>query len=103
MVVLDEAEYDCLAQQADVWEPAMPAPDADGGYPALEAMAVSLARDVIRSRRRLGLSQDQLARLACVPPRTLERIERATSSPNTKVIERIENALKQAQAEAKLK
>lgn len=101
VVVLDEADYDRLAQQADVWEPALPTPDADGRYPAFEAMAVSLARDIIRSRRRLGLSQAELARLARVSVKTLERLERATGSASTKVIEKIEHALKQVEGKTR--
>ncbi|MSU76667.1 MAG: XRE family transcriptional regulator [Gemmataceae bacterium] len=87
--------------EADVWEPAMPSPDAAGCYPALAAMAVSLVRDIIRSRRRLGLSQAELAQLARISQQTLDCIERGTNNANTKVVEKIEHALKQAQAEAK--
>ncbi|MBI2803957.1 MAG: helix-turn-helix domain-containing protein [Planctomycetes bacterium] len=93
VVVLEEDDYQRLAQQADVWEPPMPERDADGNYPALEAMAVSLARDILRSRRRLGLSQAELARRAKISRQALDRIERATSKPNTKVIDRIERVL----------
>src|SRR5487761_1509840 len=37
-VVLDEADYEALLRRADVWEPELPAADADGNYPALEAL-----------------------------------------------------------------
>ena len=100
VVVLEEAEYDQLAREADVWEPPMPARGADGTYPALAAMAVSLARDILRSRRRLGMSQAELARRARIPLKTLDRIEQGKSKPNVRIIDRIDRALKHADAEA---
>jgi ribosome-binding protein aMBF1 (putative translation factor) len=100
VVVLEEAEYERLARQADVWEPPMPAADADGNYPALEAMAVSLARDVLRTRRRLGLSQAELARRAGIRCETLNRIEQGQNRPNEKVIEKIDQALKKAEGKS---
>src|SRR5207302_4007334 len=60
MVMLEEADFDRLMYKADEWEPLMPEPDADGNYPALEALRVSLARKIIRDRRRLGLTQADL-------------------------------------------
>jgi DNA-binding XRE family transcriptional regulator len=100
VVVLEEADYASLAQHADVWEPPMPPQDADGNYPAFEAMAVSLARDILRSRRRLGLSQADLARRAGISRETLNRIEQGKNKPNTKVIDKIDRALKAATAKA---
>jgi DNA-binding XRE family transcriptional regulator len=96
MVVLDEAEYQRLLTKADEWEPAMPPPDADGNYPAFEAMAVIQARDILRDRRRLGLSQQELARLAGIRQHTLNLIERAQSQPNMRAIDKIDRALKKA-------
>jgi HTH-type transcriptional regulator/antitoxin HipB len=96
VVVLDIVDYERLAQQADVWEPPLPERDLDGKYPALEAMAVSLARDILRSRRRLGISQAELARRAGISQTSLDRIERGKSKPNTKIIDRIDRALKLA-------
>jgi ribosome-binding protein aMBF1 (putative translation factor) len=96
VVVLDIDEYERLAQQADVWEPPMPERDVDGNYPALEAMAVSLARDIIRSRRRLGMTQAELARRARISQTILDRIERGKCKPNTKIVDRIDRALEHA-------
>ncbi len=98
VVVLEEADYDRLAEQADVWEPTMPAPNADGNYPAFEAMAVSMALDILRTRRRLGLSQIELARLAGIRLSTLNAIEHAESKPNVKAIDKIDAAFKAAEA-----
>src|SRR2546422_11383671 len=77
VVVLEEREFERLLQRADEWEPAMPALDQQGLYPAREAMAVIQARDIIWARRKLGLGQAQLARLAGIRIETLNRIENA--------------------------
>src|SRR5437868_4534769 len=76
VVLLDEAEYDHLKHKADEWEPPLPEPNANGNYPAVEYLRASLARKIIRHRRRLGLSQAELARRADVRPEALNRIER---------------------------
>src|SRR5437868_5565693 len=75
MVMLEEAEYDRLKQKADEWEPLLPEPNADGNYPAREYMLASIARDIIRHRRCLGLIQVELARKAGIRPETLNGIE----------------------------
>jgi ribosome-binding protein aMBF1 (putative translation factor) len=98
MVVLEEAEYARLRQKADEWEPPLPEPDADGNYPAAEALRVNLARDILRHRRRLGLTQVELARRAGVRPETLSRIEHGKHSPSPATVEKIERALEEAEA-----
>ena len=98
VVVLEEADFERLAEQADVWEPTMPVPNADGNYPAFKTMAVVQALDVLRTRRRLGLSQTALARLAGIRLATLKAIERADLKPNVKAFDKIEAAFKIAQA-----
>jgi ribosome-binding protein aMBF1 (putative translation factor) len=56
-------------------EPELPRPEDDGNYPALEALAVLQARDILRARRRLGLSQAEVARRAGIRPETLNRVQ----------------------------
>jgi DNA-binding XRE family transcriptional regulator len=97
MILLEESEYLRLLRQADAWEPPMPAPDADGNYPAGEAMAVIQARDILRARRRLGLTQAELARRAGVRAETLHRIEQAKNKPNLATIEKIDRALRRVE------
>ena len=97
MVVMDEASYEALLQKADLWEPDLPAPDADGNYPALEALAVLQARDILRARRKLGLSQVELARRAGIRPETLNRIEQGKNKPSVPTIAKIDRALRDAQ------
>ena len=85
--------------KADEWEPLLPEPNADGNYPALEALRVSLARKIIRHRRRAGLTQAELARRAGIRPETLNRIEHGDRSPSIATIEKIDRALKAAEAD----
>ncbi len=96
MVMMDEATYQALLHKADLWEPDLPAPDADGNYPALQALAVLQARDILRTRRKLGLSQAELARRAGIRPETLNRIEQGRNKPSMPTIAKIDRALKQA-------
>jgi DNA-binding XRE family transcriptional regulator len=85
-----------LRDKADEWDPLMPLPNAEGNYPAVEALRVSLARSIIRHRRRLGLTQAELARKAKIRPETLNRIEHAKTSPSVAMVDKIERALKDA-------
>jgi DNA-binding XRE family transcriptional regulator len=99
VVVLDETEFDLLMRKADLWEPTKPAPDADGNYPAVEAVLFSIAIDIIRDRRRLRLTQAELARRAGIRLETLIRIESAARRPfAVRTIEKIDLALTQAEA-----
>ena len=96
-VLVPADEYKRLTQQA-IWEPPMPEPDAAGNYPALEAMAVALARDILRARRKLHLSQAELARRAGIRPETLNRIEQGKHKPSVPTIDKIDRALRKAEA-----
>jgi DNA-binding XRE family transcriptional regulator len=99
MVVLGEEEYQRLLQKADEWEPLLPEPNAEGNYPAVEFARASLARKIIRHRRRLGLTQVELARRAAIRPETLNRVEQGKHSPSVPTIEKIDWALKAAESE----
>jgi len=95
MVLLGEADFKELLRKADLWEPDMPQPDEQGLYP-LSALAVIQARDILRARRKLGLSQAELARRAGIRPETLNRIEQGRNKPSVPTIAKIDRALKQA-------
>ena len=97
-VVLEEAEYERLARKAEEWEPAMPEPNERGNYP-IEALAVNLARNILRARRKLGLTQAELARRAGIRVQTLNRIEEAKNPPAVATVDKIDKALKQAEKE----
>ena len=97
MVILREDEYTRLVQKADEWEPLLPTPNGRGNYPALETLDVLLARDILRHRRRLGLSQAELARRAGIRPETLNRIEQGKRSPSVRTVDKIDKALRAAE------
>ncbi len=93
--ILPERDYRRLKAQAGAakdW-PALPEPDCQGLYPAVEYARVSLARKIIKARRQAGLSQAELARRAGIRPETLNRIERGKSTPDTATISKIDRAL----------
>jgi DNA-binding XRE family transcriptional regulator len=97
MVMLEECEYDRLLQKADEWEPLLPEKLPDGNYPAVEYLRASLARKIIRDRRRLGLTQVELARRAGIRPETLNRVEQGKRSPSIATVEKIDRALREAE------
>ncbi|MEX0700671.1 MAG: helix-turn-helix transcriptional regulator [Planctomycetales bacterium] len=90
-MLLEETEYERLCREAgeaadvDEYLPPLPKPDRQGRFPALEYARVSLARDMIRNRKGVGLSQQALADLAGVRQETISRIEtgKHTASPRT--------------------
>ena len=96
-VLVEEAELDRLERQAMRAEsrlPPLPPADAKGNRPALEYIRASIARDVVRQRRALGLTQQQLAELAGLRQETLSRLESGKHSPNVRTVEKIDLALK---------
>jgi DNA-binding XRE family transcriptional regulator len=98
MVMLEEAEFDRLLRKADEFEPLLPDPLPNGNYPAVEYLRVSLAIDIIRHRRRLGLTQVELAKRARIRLASLQRIEQGTDSGSVRIIGKIDRALNEAEA-----
>ena len=101
VVLLSESDYMELVRKADLWEPQLPEADTEGNRPADAYAAVSQARDILRARRKLGLSQAELARRAGIRPETLNRIEQGRNKPSVPTIAKIDRALKRAEAEDK--
>jgi DNA-binding XRE family transcriptional regulator len=95
-VVIREADYCKLT--GETGEPLLPEPNRRGNYPALEAMTVIMARDILRSRQALGLKQEELANLAGIRVETLCRLERGKHSPSINTMRKLDHALKQAEA-----
>ena len=99
MVMLAETDFERLLMEADLWEPKPPDPLPDGNYPA-EVVRIDLAIDIIRDRRRLGLTQAELARRAGIRLSTLVQAEQGQVSPSIRTIDKIDRALKAAEAKA---
>jgi ribosome-binding protein aMBF1 (putative translation factor) len=77
--------------------PKFPAPDENGNFPAVQTGRVSIAREVIRRREAVGLSQKALAALAGIRLETVNRVERAQDTADTTTIAKIDRALKRAE------
>ncbi|MBX3439724.1 MAG: helix-turn-helix domain-containing protein [Planctomycetaceae bacterium] len=95
-VVLREADYCRLTGESG--EPPLPEPNARGNYPARAAAWVIMARDILRSRQKLGLKQEELAALAGIRVETLCRLERGKHAPTVDTLEKLDRALKKAEA-----
>jgi ribosome-binding protein aMBF1 (putative translation factor) len=83
--------------------PPLPPADEHGNRPAVEYAQASIARSIIAERRQLGLSQEELARLAGVRQETISRLESAKHSPTVRTVEKIDRALKRFAAQAERK
>ena len=92
-VLVEESEYQRLTQSA---MPPLPRADADGNRPAVAFARASIARGIIRDRQAAGLNQLELARRAGIRPETLNRIERAHTTPDVATLAKIDAALKKS-------
>ncbi len=99
-MILEQAEYErlCrLAGQAVVNDddlPPLPEPDEHGRVPAIEFTRISIARDIIRDRKALGVSQESLAKLTGMRQESISRIESGKHTATVRTIDRIDQALK---------
>jgi ribosome-binding protein aMBF1 (putative translation factor) len=90
-------EYEeLLARAAGEQLPDMPAADKHGNRPAVEAVRVMIARDIITSRIKAGWTQEQLAKRAKVSAETISRLESAKHKPQAATVEKIDAAFKKA-------
>jgi ribosome-binding protein aMBF1 (putative translation factor) len=95
-VLVPEREYRSMTAARAV-RPEFPAADAEGNFPALQTGRVSIAREIIRRREGVGLSQKALAAAAGIRVETLNRIENARVTADTATIAKIDRALKRAE------
>ncbi|HWL11119.1 MAG TPA: helix-turn-helix transcriptional regulator [Planctomicrobium sp.] len=93
-VIVPKDEYETMQTLSRL--PPLPDPDKPGNFPAAEYARVNLARDIILTRTRLGISQAELARMAGMRPETLNRIETGKVTPTVASIDRIDRALSKA-------
>lgn len=100
-VLVPEDEYELLRSRSLAGEepsfPPLPEPGADGTYPAIEYARTSLARKLILARRRVGLSQAEVARRAGIRIETLNRIEKGRHSTSVATVEKIDRVLRAAE------
>jgi transcriptional regulator with XRE-family HTH domain len=73
-----------------------PVPDADGNYPAIEALRTILAQQIVHRRQEAGWTQAELAERAGVRQETISRIESGKNAPNLRTVDRLDRALKEA-------
>ncbi len=103
-VILPAAEYERLRARSrlpaeeETEGPPLPEPDARGRFPAIAYARASLARKIIRRRRALGISQSELARRAGLRVETLNRLEKAHTTPTLVTVDKIDRALRNAEA-----
>jgi len=94
-VLVPDAEYrDLTASRAA--RPKFPRADEEGNFPAVQTGRVSIAREIIRRREAIGLSQKALAESAGIRAETLNRIEKAKVTADTATIAKIDRALRRA-------
>lgn len=73
--------------------PPLPQPDAKGRFPAIEYARASLARNFIRDRRSVGLTQQRLADLCELRQETIARLETGKHTASPATVEKIEQAI----------
>jgi DNA-binding XRE family transcriptional regulator len=93
-----EADYERLCRDANKSVdqddlPPLPKPDKKGRLPAIEYARISLARDLIRERKALGLTQQRLADLAGVRQETLSRLESGKHTATIRTVDKISSTL----------
>jgi ribosome-binding protein aMBF1 (putative translation factor) len=91
-VLVPEAEYKLLAKGV----PELPAADADGNMPAVAFAEAAIARNIVRDREAVGMSQKALAEAAGIRVEILNRAERGVTVPSVRTLTKIENALVKA-------
>ena len=97
-VLIPEAEFEAI-EEASL--PPLPPVFPDGTREAQPLICASIARDIIKERRELGLTQAQLAKLVGIRRDTLARLESGQHKPNVRTIERIDAALKRKRGKKK--
>ena len=101
LVIMEEREYERLCRRAgraveDDTLPPLPKPDKRGRVPAVEYPRISIAREIIRERKALGLTQQALANLAGLRPETQSRIETGKHTASVPTIDKLDRALRKA-------
>lgn len=73
--------------------PPLPESYKHGRFPAIEYARASLARNLIRDRESVALTQQRLAKLAGVRQETIARLESGKHTASVKTVDRIDRAI----------
>ena len=76
--------------------PDLPPADGAGNRPAIAFAEAAMARNIVRDREAVGLSQKELAEAAGIRVEILNRAERGAVVPSVRTLTKIENALRKA-------
>ncbi|MBI5759048.1 MAG: helix-turn-helix domain-containing protein [Planctomycetales bacterium] len=71
----------------------MPVADKHGRFPAIEYARASLARNLIRDRKTVGLTQQRLADLAGLRQETIARMEAGKHTASVATVQKIDRAI----------
>ena len=100
-VIIAKTDWDQFAARVGIGDegalPSLPQSDADGNVDAIAYARASIARDLIKERQAVGLSQLELARLSGVRQETISRIETGKHTVTRCTISKIDGALLKAQ------
>jgi DNA-binding XRE family transcriptional regulator len=91
-VLIPEAQYKRLVSGV----PEFPAADAAGNMPAVAFAEAAIARNIVRDREAVGMSQKELAEAAGIRVEILNRAERGVTVPSVRTLTKLENALVKA-------
>jgi ribosome-binding protein aMBF1 (putative translation factor) len=80
--------------------PPLPRANANGNRPAVAFADAAIARGIIQRRKRLGLTQVGLAKLASIRVEVLNRTERAVTVPSMRTLIKIEKAIQELERRA---
>jgi ribosome-binding protein aMBF1 (putative translation factor) len=87
-----KAEYKRMVKSV----PQLPAANAVGNRPAVAFAEASIARNIVRDRERVGMTQKELADASGIRVEVLNRAERGVSVPSVRTLVKIESALMKA-------
>jgi ribosome-binding protein aMBF1 (putative translation factor) len=76
--------------------PEFPAPDAKGNIDAILFTRTSIAQGLVQDRKKVGMTQKELAKAAGIRVEILNRAERGVTVPSVRTLTKIETALKKA-------
>lgn len=91
-VLVPVAEYRRMISM----KPALPDADTKGHRPAIAFAEAAIARNLVKDREAVGLTQRELARHAGIRVEILNRAERGATVPSVRTLTKIENALRRA-------